>query len=688
MSALCQIELDAFASFRTSQQPGTVERFDRRGEATLTVAGPLGSAEPRRLTVGTSEPVGSLAVALAHARRLLAASPALAARQAEEILAVQPGHADAIRLLAEAQWAAGDPDAAIATLRRRTEAEPGDATTWRLLADLLVAAGDGEAADAAHLRAVEVGINDPLLARAAIALRQERLAVAEAALRERLKAQPTDVAAIRMFAEVAARLGRYEDAANLLSRCLELSPSFHEARRAYAQVLVRQERPVEALAQAERLMALDAGNTGYAVLQASILARLGDQAGAIALYADALERQPRQPKTWMSYGHALKTVGRAGDGIEAYRRAIALAPQLGEVWWSLANLKTYRFSQGDIATMRAQLRRGDLSEDDRLHLEFALAKALEDEGEFGGAFEAYGRGNAIRKAQLRHSADNTARDAARSRGLFDAGFFEARRGLGCPARDPIFIVGLPRSGSTLVEQILSSHSQVEGTMELPDLLAIVRQLDHRGGGRASDFYPEVLADLGADELRVLGEQYLETTRIQRRTGKPLFIDKLPNNWLHVGLIQLILPNATIIDARRHPLGCCLSGFKQHFARGQAFTYDLADIGRYYRDYVATMAHYDAVLPGRVHRVIYERMVADTEGEVRRLLAHAGLPFEDACLAFWTNDRAVRTASSEQVRQPIFGEAVDHWRNFEPWLAPLKEALGPVLAAYPNPPPHG
>jgi hypothetical protein len=421
------------------------------------------------------------------------------------------------------------------------------------------------------------------------------------------------------------------------------------------------------------------------MLEASILARLGDQAGAIALYEAMLAAHPRSPMGWMSYGHALKTVGRRDDAVAAYRKAVEMSPQLGEVWWSLANLKTHRFEADDVAVMRKQLARADLRDDDRLHLEFALGRAMEDGRDFHASFEAYARGNAIRRAQLRHSADDTHDQAARSRLLLDADFFAARAGWGCQAADPIFVVGLPRSGSTLVEQILASHSQVEGTMELPDILTLVRRLDHPNGRKEPGRYPEALAELSADEARALGEEYLERTRIQRRTDRPFFIDKLPNNWLHVGLIQLILPNATVIDARRHPLGCCVSGFKQHFARGQAFSYDLADIGRYYRDYVALMAHVDAVLPARVHRVIYERMVADTEGEVRRLLAHAGLPFEDACLSFWTNDRAVRTASSEQVRQPIFDDALDHWRNFEPWLGPLKQALGPVLDAYPEAP---
>ena len=643
------------------------------------------------MSVETSEPVGDLAAALAHAARLLEARPALAVRQAEEILAAIPGQPDAMRLMARAQWAAGDPDGAIATLRRRTASDPRDAAAWRLLANLLEALGDGDGADAAHLSAVEAGVNDPLLARAALALRADRLAQAEAPLRERLKAEPTDVAAIRMLAEVGARLGRYEEASLLLERCLELSPSFHEVRRAYAQVLQRQERPLEALAQAERLMAIDANNPNHGMLKASVLARLGEHEGAIELYQDLLRRYPRQPKAWMSYGHALKTIGRRADAVAAYQQALEQAPQLGEVWWSLANLKTHRFSDVDIAAMRAQLARDDLGEEDRLHLDFALAKALEDQGEFAAAFAEYAKGNAIRHAQLRHAPADVSTQVERTRRLFTPEFLAARRGAGCAARDPIFIVGLPRSGSTLVEQILASHSQVEGTMELPDMLAIVQQVDRPGGARAGSrergAYPDALASAPPDDLARLGEDYLARTRVHRRSGRPLFIDKLPNNWLHVGLIQLILPNATIIDARRHPLGCCLSGFKQHFARGQAFSYDLESIGRYYRDYVGLMAHFDAVSPGKVHRVIYERMVGDTEGEVRSLLAHVGLPFEDACLRFWTNDRAVRTASSEQVRQPIFDEGVDHWRNFEPWLDPLKAALGPVLQAYPAVPPE-
>ena len=637
------------------------------------------------MTVDAKEPVGTLEIALAHAGRLLVDRPALAVRQAEEILLVIPDQADAMRLLARAQCELGEPGAAATTLKRLTGVAPKDPAAWRALGDVLHLTGETEAADAAHLQAIEVSVTDPELVSAAIALREQRLAVAEAILRARLKAVPTDVAAIRMLAEVAARLGRHDDAINLLERCLELSPGFHEARRAYAMLLQRHERVSDALTEVDRLLLVDPRDPGYGMLKASILARIGDSAATVAIYEDVLTRFPRQPKGWMSFGHALKTIGRRDDSIRAYRRAIDQAPQLGEVWWSLANLKTYGFTRDDVRAMRGQLARTDIAEDDRLHLYFALAKALEDGGRFAEAFENYEKGNDIRREQLRHSPDYTTDQGLRARQLFDRDFFERRKGGGSPARDPIFIVGLPRSGSTLVEQILASHSQVEGTMELPDIPSIVQRISGRKERDDPGVYPEVLADMSGGALRALGEEFLERAAIRRTTNRPLFIDKLPNNWVHVGFIQLILPNATIIDARRHPMGCCLSGYKQHFARGQSFTYDLDHIGRYYRDYVRLMAHFDAVLPGKVHRVIYERMVADTEGEVRRLLDHVGLPFEDGCLEFWTNDRAVRTASSEQVRQPIFGEAVDHWRNFEPWLDPLKQALGPVLDSYPDVP---
>jgi tetratricopeptide (TPR) repeat protein len=658
------------------------------------------------------EPVGTLRVALEHASRLLATDPARAAEQAGEILRAAPGHPVALLLLARARRLAGDPaaalevleplaasqprvaelhhelslaraaagrgDAAVEALRHALQLRPDLEDGWRLLGDHLTAIGDTAGADTAYATHVRVSTRDPRLLAPAAALAEGRLADAEALLRAHLRTHPTDVAAIRMFAELAARLGRYGDAENLLARCLELAPGFTAARRNLAVVLHRQGRSAEALDAVEQLLADDPRNPGLRSLEAAALARLGEYARSIAVYEGILADYPGQAKLWMSLGHALKTAGRQSDCIAAYRRSLELAPALGEAWWSLANLKTYRFAAPDVESMRAQLARADLAVEDRLHFHFALGKALDDADDPAGAFGHYVEGNRLRRATLPYRAEDTTALVERSRALLSRDFFAARRGTGCPAPDPIFVVGLPRAGSTLVEQVLASHPQVEGTMELPDLLAIVRDLG--GGPRRGEAapYPEVLAELDPARLRDLGERYLERTRVQRKSGRPFFVDKMPNNWAHVGLIHLILPNAKIVDARRQPLAGCVAAFRQHFARGQGFTYDLEDLGRYYRDYAALMAHVDAVLPGRVHRVHYEHMVERTEEEVRRLLAYCGLDFDARCLRFYENERAVRTASSEQVRSPIYREGLDHWRRYEPWLGPLKQALGPAL----------
>ncbi len=528
-------------------------------------------------------------------------------------------------------------------------------------------------------------LRDPRLMQAGLALVEGQLAVAERLLRPHLKEKPTDIAAIRMMAELAGRLGRYADAENLLRRALELAPGFTAARANLATILYRQNRPAEAIEVLDTLLDGEPANPAHQNLKAAALGRIGGYEEAIALYAEVLARFPDQPKVWMSYGHVLKTVGRQSESIAAYRRALASAPALGEVWWSLANLKTVTLDESDVAAMTAALARPELGEDDRLHLHFALGKALEDRGEAERAFAHYAEGNRLRRSAIRYDPDETERQVEGSIALFTPAFLAAREGQGCAAPDPIFILGMPRAGSTLVEQILASHSKVEGTMELPDIPALARRLDGRRPGAEGLPYPECLAELETGQLAAIGEEYLQRTRIQRKTDRPLFIDKMPNNWIHAGFIHLILPQAKIVDARRHPLACTFSNFKQHFARGQGFTYDQAELGRYYRDYVRLMAHFDAVLPGRVHRVIYERMVEDPEDETRRLLDHVGLDFEPACLRPHENERAVRTASSEQVRRPINRDGLDQWRPFEPWLGPLKEALGPVLEAYPEAP---
>ena len=395
-----------------------------------------------------------------------------------------------------------------------------------------------------------------------------------------------------------------------------------------------------------------------------------------ALHRELLAEFPLQPKLWLNHGHALRTAGRFEEAVDAYRRCMGLDPSLGDAYWSLANLKLARFSDADVAAMTGQLARADLASADRLHLHYALGKALEDRGAYGESFANYAAGAAIRRAELAYSADETTAAAARARAVSTPAFFAAREGGGAPAPDPVFVVGLPRSGSTLVEQILASHPAVEGTMELPDIGLIARSLGRDPLDAAGRLSPEA--------RRRLGERYLEGAAVHRRLGRPVFVDKMPNNFQHIGLIHLILPRARIVDVRRHPMGVGFAAFKQHFAQGQAFSYDLTDIGRYYRDYVELMAHMDAVLPGRVHRVIYEDLVADTEGEVRRLLAHLGLPFDAACLKFYETERAVKTVSSEQVRRPIFKDGLEQWRRYQPWLGELEAALGPTLRTWRDP----
>jgi tetratricopeptide (TPR) repeat protein len=666
-----------------------------------------------------AEPVGTLEVALARAERLLASEPLLAAEQAVEILHHVPDHlpsqlilgvarrrcarpADAVAVLeplvrVQPRWAAawrelglalgdaGSGEPAVAALREAVRLQPDVGDAWRALADHLTAMGDTAGADAAYANYIRCSTRDPRLLEPALALCEGRIPAAEALLRSHLRRFPTDVAALRMLAEVAARIGRYQDAEHLLSQALQLAPGFTAARHNYAVVLHRNNQPAAALVQINTLLASEPRSPAFRNLKAAVLARVGDYAEALEIYRTLVAEYPRQARIWLSYGHTLKTAGQQAESVAAYRKSLELAPELGEAYWSLANLKTFEFTTADMTAMRAQLERAAPTDEDRLHFHFALGKALEDRDDYAASFEHYVAGNALRKNTVPYSPTDVADQVDRSITIFTREFLEARRDTGSRAPDPIFIVGLPRAGSTLVEQILASHSAIEGTMELPDVIGIVKALSGRTRRSEVSRYPEVLDTLAPAALQALGEQYLRQTRIQRKTDAPFFIDKMPNNWAHVGLIHLMLPNAKIIDARRHPLSCCFSGFKQHFARGQRFTYALDDIGRYYADYVRLMDHFDEVLPGRVHRVIYERMVDDTEAEVRRLLEYCGVPFEDACLRFYENERAVRTASSEQVRKPIFRDAVDQWRHYEPWLEPLKAALGPVLEAYPAAP---
>jgi predicted Zn-dependent protease len=590
--------------------------------------------------------------------------------------------------LAQAASEAERHEDAIAALEALTRQQPGVASGWFLLAGELRKAGRADEAWRADVSAVHAASRDPDLLAAAADIHAGQLDDAEAKLAARAARLPDDPVGTRMQGELAWRRGDMTEALRLVERAVTLAPGFDLARDFLVRLLMQVNRLPDALTHAEMLAQSPVGGSAGRLVLASALVRLGDQERARGIYEALLEEQPDQPLLWQNLGHVLKTLGEQGEAIAAYRAAVARQPTLGEAWWSLANLKTVKLEAADIAAMEAALAalaKEEDREEDVFHLHFSLGKAYEDAGDAAQSFAHYDTGNRLRRTLVRYDADLLSAEAGAAAATFSVPFIAQTGEGGCPAEDPIFIVGLPRSGSTLVEQILASHSMIEGTMELSEMMVIAARLQSRvDEGEFADF-AAMVRSLGPKERLRLGEEYIERTRVHRKTDALRFTDKMPNNWQHTGLIRLILPNAKIVDARRHPMSCCFSGWKQHFARGQTFTYDLTEIGRYYCDYVKLMAHYDAAAPGAVHRVIYERMVADTEAEVRRVLDYLGLPFEEGCLEFHRNTRAVRTASSEQVRQPIYSDAVEHWKAFAQWLGPLEAALGDVATCYPDVP---
>jgi tetratricopeptide (TPR) repeat protein len=501
---------------------------------------------------------------------------------------------------------------------------------------------------------------------------------AERLIRQFLLTHGDHIEGMRLLAKIGSKLDVLDDAEILLEALLKLAPDYHAARYDYAYVLMERHKHIRAVEELDKLLEIDPDNRSYRTAYATARVGLGEYDKAIALYRELLRETPKADEIHLSIAHALKTVGRREEAISSYRRAAAIRPNYGDAYWSLANLKTYRFSDEEIARMRIEEASEGTPLADRYHLCFALGKALEDRGAYEDSFKYYERGNAFKKTQSRYRPEYIERNAQLQAAVCTAEFFAARRGVGCPSGAPIFIVGLPRSGSTLLEQILASHSQVEGTFELSEIPRLAQELQGRESSDTNPRYPEVMRDLSPADLQRFGEKYLAETRFYRR-GKPRFIDKMPNNFRHLGLIHLVLPNAKIIDARREPLACCFSNFKQLFAHGQEFTYSLEDIGHYYRSYVQLMQHWDRVLPEKALRVQYEDVVQDLEGNVRRILEYCGLPFESQCIEFHRTERNVRTASSEQVRQPIFTEGLDQWRHFEPWLGPLKAALGALQA---------
>jgi len=571
-------------------------------------------------------------------------------------------------------------------LRRAVELDPVNADAWNALSDQLLRMRHRRSADVAHAQAFMASEENPKLRAVAACLQETKFEDAERLLGEILSADPENVKAIKLMAELGIHAGRLDIAEALLVRCLELAPDFLAARYRYATVLLMLNKLKMTLAQLEELGRRDPGQTCYRSLKADALARMGDFECALAEYEATLNDDPEQPAVWIDYGHALNVTGKHDEAAAAFRKAMELIPGHGEAYWRLANLKRFRFAQADVEAMCRQIARADMRGENRSYFHFALGKALEDDRQWQEAFEHYRKANEFLRPAIAYNAADTSERVRRVKAFFTAELFARRAGAGCGSAGPIFIVGLPRSGTTLLEQILASHSAVEATGGLHAIEYMAARL--AGKVRQNDSgenYPEVLGALDEQELRALGEQYFKRARAYLKSDKLYFIDRMPLNFLHLGFIHLILPGARIIDARRHPLACCFSNYRQHYGPDNHFSYGMADLGRYYSDYIELMAHFDEVLPGRVHRVFYEQLVENSDREIRRLFEYLGLPFEERCLRFYENARPVQGPSAQQVRMPIYREAVDHWKHFEPWLEPLKEALGFVLHAYPGVP---
>jgi len=571
---------------------------------------------------------------------------------------------------------AGNTESAADAYERAVELNPGLVASWRFLAAAQQALGNGERARVAEANHKRLAALPRELVSVTSMMHEGRVYKAEQICRHFLSRHPHHPEAMRLLAAIGERLHIYDDAEFLLESALEFEPSFDLARMDYVKILHKRQKFQRAWEEAEKLRARLPGNLAAELAYANQCSAVGRYDEALQVLDDLLDRAPNPANVQMLRGHSLKTVGRHEQAVAAYRQAARERPELGDAWWSLANMKTFRFSDEEIRRMTAIERAEQLARTDRYHLCFALGKAHEDRDEFEQAFTFYQRGNALKKEQLRYSAERMHEDFERQKQFFTPERVARFAGLGASDPDPVFIVGLPRAGSTLIEQILASHSQVDGTLELPNILAIVHRLNGRLQRGSEPRYPGVLDQFPAERFAELGTQYIDETRIHRH-GAPFFTDKMPNNFRHIGLIKSILPNARIIDARRKAMACCFSGFKQLFAEGQEFSYSLIDIGRYYRDYVELMDHWRDQYPDSILQVDYEAVVGDLEGQVKRMLGFLGLPFESACVEYHRTQRSVRTASSEQVRQPIYQSGVDQWRNFAPWLGELRQILGPL-----------
>jgi tetratricopeptide (TPR) repeat protein len=605
--------------------------------------------------------------------------------------AIHPEYSRLFQERGHCEVAAGNPAAAIEAYLRAVNLNPALPASWKALQLLFRAAGETGDAEIAASHVSTLAALPVAIVTAKSMFADGEVHEAERVVREFLQTHVDHVEGMRLLAQIGMKLDILDDAEFLLESVLVFDPAYTLARYDYCNVLLRRHRHAKALQEVDTLLKLNPMDRNYRTLQATVQVGMGDHEAALRTYRELSAETPQAADLHLSIAHALKTLGRQQESIDSYRRAAAVRSDYGDAYWSLANLKTYGFTDDEILAMRNAEAAAGASRVDRYHLCFALGKALEDRAEYAESFGYYERGNALKNAEIHFSMEPIERNTRLQKSVCTAKFFASRGGTdggragaeGVPGvRDegpygiPIFIVGLPRAGSTLLEQILASHSQVEGTMELADIPRLVQTLQGREHLDSSPRYPGILAELTVAQLRRFGEKYLEDTRIYR-TGKAFFIDKMPNNFRHLGLIHLILPQAKIIDARRDPMACCFSNFKQLFASGQEFTYGIDDIARYYRTYVELMDHWNSVLPHKILRVDHESVVDDLDGNVRRILEFCGLEFEPACLEFHKNERSVRTASSEQVRRPIYKEGLDQWRHYEPWLDPLKRALGPI-----------
>ncbi len=569
---------------------------------------------------------------------------------------------------------------AIAAFLQAVHINPALPVSWSMLEGLYRIAGQPQESAQAAAHVATLSKLPPEVVTATALFSDGEFAEAEVLIRAFLVRNGHHVEAMRLLARLGIERDALDDAQLLLEGVLDVAPDYDAARFEYAQVLSKRQMHQQAQEQVGKLLASEPANRNYRTLYAMTCIGLGQNERAVELYRGLLADAPRPAELHLSIAHSLKTLGQRDAAIAEYHRAASVREGYGEAYWSLANLKTYRFEDRELATMRLAEGSAQISLADRYHLCFALGKALEDRGQYAESFAYYARGNALKNSECRYRPEVLELNTQRQKQVCTPALFARNHGSGAARSDPIFVVGLPRSGSTLIEQILASHSQVEGTHELADIPRIVAGLQGRDWDIADPPYPAVLAGMGGEDFQRLGEKYLTDTAAYR-SGKPRFIDKMPNNFRHIGLIHLLLPNARIIDARREPMACCFGNFKQLFASGQEFSYSIEDTARYYRTYLELMAHWNAVLPGRVLRIQHEDLVNDLEAQVRRLLDYCGLAFETGCVEFHKTARSVRTPSSEQVRQPIYREGLEQWRHFEPWLAPLRAALGDALERY-------